>query len=95
LDLGGNLYIEGKPEESTQVLEQLLAFDQRNALAYVTLAYAYALSSNLTKALEAADNYAALLPPEDPNPIDTRGDVLASNGRLEEAIALYRKENRG
>ena len=91
LDLGGNLYIEGKSEESAQVLEQLVAFDQRNALAYVTLAYVYALSSNVTKALEAADKYAALLPPNDPNPIDTRGDVLASSARFEEAITEYRK----
>jgi len=62
LDLGENLYIEGKSEESTQVFEQLVAFDQRNALGYLTLAYAYALSGNLSKALEAVDKYAALLP---------------------------------
>jgi eukaryotic-like serine/threonine-protein kinase len=91
LDLGGNLYIEGKSQESAQVLEQLVTFDQRNALAYVTLAYVYALSGNLTKALEAVDKYAALLPPNDPNPIDTRGDVLASGGRFEEAMTQYRK----
>jgi eukaryotic-like serine/threonine-protein kinase len=91
LDLGGNLYIEGKSEESAQLLEQLVAFDQRNPLAYVTLAYVYALSSNFPTALEAVDKYAALLPPNDPNPIDTRGDVLASNARFGEAIAEYRK----
>jgi len=91
LDLGGDLQVEWKPEESAQVLEQLVAFDQRNAAAYNFLAYAYAQSGNLPKALEAVDKYAALLPPNDPNPIDTRGDVLASNGRFEDALAQYRK----
>jgi tetratricopeptide (TPR) repeat protein len=92
LDLGGNLLFDlEKSEESAQVLEQLVAFDQRNAAAYNTMAYSYAQSGNLPKALEAVDKYAALLPPNDPNPIDTRGDVLASSGRLEEATAQYRK----
>jgi tetratricopeptide (TPR) repeat protein len=46
---------------------------------------------NSPKALEAVDKYAALLPSNDPNPIDTKGDVLASSGRFEDAIAQYRK----
>jgi eukaryotic-like serine/threonine-protein kinase len=91
LDLGASLEGQWKSEEGAQVLEQLLAFDQRNAGAYNFLAYAYAQLGNLPKALEAVDKYAALLPPNDPNPIDTRGDVLASNGRLQEAIAQYRE----
>jgi tetratricopeptide (TPR) repeat protein len=41
--------------------------------------------------LASVDRYAALLPPNDPNPLDTRGDVLSMNGRFEEAIAAYRK----
>jgi tetratricopeptide (TPR) repeat protein len=32
-----------------------------------------------------------LLPPNDPSPVDARGDALAMNGRFEEAIAAYRK----
>ncbi|HEV2728840.1 MAG TPA: hypothetical protein VGV15_02310, partial [Terriglobales bacterium] len=61
-DLGSNLYAEWKSEEGVQVLEQLLAFDQRNAGAYNALAYAYAQLGNLPKALEALDKYTALLP---------------------------------
>jgi len=92
LDLGSNLlFDEGKSQESAQVLEDLVSFDQQNAAAYNTLAYSYARSGNLPKALEAVDKYAALLPPNDPNPIDTRGDVLASSGRFEDAMAQYRK----
>jgi tetratricopeptide (TPR) repeat protein len=37
------------------------------------------------------DRYASLLPPNDPAPIDERGDVLERNGRYEEALAAYRK----
>jgi eukaryotic-like serine/threonine-protein kinase len=91
LDLGGNLQGEWKSEEGAQVLEQLVAFDQRNALAYNALGYVYAHLGNVPKGLEALDKYSALLPPNDPNPIDTRGDVFAISGRFEEAIAQYRK----
>jgi eukaryotic-like serine/threonine-protein kinase len=91
LDLGGNLQGEWKSEEGAQVLEQLVAFDQRNALAYNALGYVYAHLGNVPKALEALDKYSALLPPNDPNPIDTRGDVFAISGRFEDAIAEYRK----
>jgi tetratricopeptide (TPR) repeat protein/predicted Ser/Thr protein kinase len=91
-ELGGQLAREGKWEDSVQVVDQLVAFDQRNALAYNGLAYSHAHSGNIPKALEAVDKYAALLPTNDPNPIDTRGDVLAISGRLEDAMAQYRKD---
>jgi tetratricopeptide (TPR) repeat protein len=91
LDLAESLQNELKMGESAQVLEQLLAFDKRNALAYNSLGYVYAHLGNFPKALEALDKYAALLPPNDPNPIDTRGDVFAISGRFEDAIAQYRK----
>ena len=77
---------EGKP-----VLEEIVRLDDRQAFAYNMLAYAYASEGDLPRALAALDRYAALLPPNDPNPIDSRGDVLAVNGRLEEGIAAYRR----
>jgi tetratricopeptide (TPR) repeat protein len=55
------------------------------------LAYGYGWQGDLTRALAAVDRYAAQLPPNDPNPIDTRGDVLAANERYDEALAQYRK----
>jgi len=91
-DLGEQLSREGKWEDSVQVVDQLVAFDQRNALAYNGLAYSHAHSGNIPKALEAVDKYAALLPANDPNPIDTRGDILAIGGRFEDVIAQYRKD---
>jgi tetratricopeptide (TPR) repeat protein len=41
------------------------------------------------RALAALDRYASLLPPNDWNPIDSRGDVLVLNERYEEALAAY------
>ena len=58
---------------------------------YNDLAYAYGFEGDVPQALAALDRYASFLPPNDPNPIDTRGDVLALNGRYEEALAAYRK----
>jgi len=58
---------------------------------YKALAKAYGLEGDVPQALAALDRYASLLPPNDPSPIDTRGDVLVQNGRYEEALAAYRK----
>jgi len=77
---------EGKP-----VLEEIIRLDDRQAFAYNMLAYACASEGDLPHALAALDRYAALLPPNDPNPIDSRGDVLVMNGRYEEAVAAYRR----
>jgi DNA-binding winged helix-turn-helix (wHTH) protein/tetratricopeptide (TPR) repeat protein len=77
--------------EMRPVLEDVVRLDSREAFAYDELAYAYGWEGDLPHAMEALGHYAALLPPNDPSPVDTRGDVLAMNGRFEEAIADYRK----
>jgi hypothetical protein len=41
--------------------------------------------------LDAVDRYAALLPPDDPNPIDTRADIYAMGGHPSNAIAEYKR----
>jgi tetratricopeptide (TPR) repeat protein/TolB-like protein len=81
----------GRGTEGKPVLEDIIRLDDRQAFAYNMLAYAYASEGDLPRALAALDRYAALLPPNDPNPIDSRGDVLAMNGRYDEAIAAYRR----
>ena len=90
-NLGENLLTEWKFAESAQVFEQLAALDQGNAVVFNELAYAYGQMGDFNKALAAVDKYAARLPVNDPNPIDTRGDILSESGRLEEAIAQYQK----
>jgi eukaryotic-like serine/threonine-protein kinase len=82
---------EWKFEESAQVLEELLDFDRQNAAAYNLLGIAYVQLGDLPKALHAVDKYAALSPANDPNCIDTRGDVFSISGRFEEAVAEYKK----
>jgi eukaryotic-like serine/threonine-protein kinase len=83
---------EWKYSEIPSVAQEVLSLDERQAVAYNVLAYAYGFEGDVSKALEALDHYAALLPPNDFNPIDSRGDVLALNGRYEEALAAYQKD---
>ncbi len=80
-----------KRAEAKAVMEEIVRLDERQASAHNFLGYAYALEGDLPRALASIDRYAALLPPNDPNPIDSRGDVLAINGRYDEAIESYRK----
>jgi tetratricopeptide (TPR) repeat protein len=82
---------EWKYSEVPPVVEEIVRLDERQPFAYNMLGYAYGLAGDMPQALAALDRYASLLPPNDPNPIDSRGDVLALNGRYEEALALYRK----
>jgi tetratricopeptide (TPR) repeat protein/TolB-like protein len=77
--------------EARQAFEEIVRIDDRQAAAYNGLAYEYAREGNLPQALASLDRYAALLPPNDPNPIDSRGDVLSIDGRYDEAIESYRK----
>ena len=77
--------------EARSMLEEIIRLDDRQASAHNYLAYNTALAGDLPQALASIDRYAALLPPNDPNPIDSRGDVLAISGRYDEAIASYRK----
>ncbi len=55
------------------------------------LAYDYAQQGDWSRALDAVDRYAALLPPDDPNPIDTRADVYAMAGNPASALAEYKR----
>jgi tetratricopeptide (TPR) repeat protein/predicted Ser/Thr protein kinase len=77
--------------EAKAVEEDVARLDDRTPETHMYLAYAYGFEGDLTRARAAIDRYAALVPPNDPTPIDSRGDLLAMNGRFEEAIAAYRK----
>jgi tetratricopeptide (TPR) repeat protein len=82
---------EWKYSEVPPIAEEIVRLDERQPLVYNDLGYAYGFAGDVPQALAALDRYASLLPPNDFNPIDTRGDVLALNGRYEEALAAYRK----
>jgi len=87
----GNRMTGWKYGEIIPIAEEILRIDDRQAGTCNILAYAYAMEGNLARALASVDRYASLLPPNDPNPLDTRGDLLAMHERYEEAIAVYRK----
>jgi len=90
-ELGYALFFEWRFTEATPVLEEITCLDNRPLLAYNLLVYSYGFEGDLPRTLATLDRYAALLPPNNPNPLDDRGDVLAVNARFEEAIAAYRK----
>ena len=80
-----------KTGEARAAVEEILRLDERQPLAHNNLAYDCAYEGDLGCATSAVERYASLLPPDDANPIDTHGDILAINGRFEEAISFYRK----
>ncbi len=77
--------------EAIPVFEETLRLDERQPLPHNSLAYVYAFEGDLNRALASVEHYASLLPPNDPNPIDTHGDILAIHERYDEARAQYQK----
>jgi tetratricopeptide (TPR) repeat protein len=58
--------------------------------AYNRLSYVYDAAGDLEKALAAINQYISLAPDE-PNPLDSRGDLYSSHGMIDEAIESYRQ----
>jgi len=85
---------EWKYSEIPPMAEELFRLDERDPDVYQVLVTAYGFEGDVPQALAALDREASLLPPNDPMPIDQRGDVLAQNGRYEEALAAYRKNRK-
>jgi serine/threonine protein kinase/predicted Zn-dependent protease len=88
--LAGVLSFVGKRDEPLELLRQGLVLDPKNEDLLNFQSYALAQMSDFKGALAATDAYIAVRP-GDPNPIDTRGDVLFVAGRDDEAVAAYRK----
>jgi len=89
-ELADSLRHAGEPDRAISVLKDGLQLDPRNEEFLNTLAYAQAASGNLTAALQADDQYIAVRP-NDPNPWDTRGDILYESNHDDEAVEAYRK----
>ena len=77
--------------EGIAALKDAVRLDPKAAAAFNLLGYGYSYGGDLPRALDALDKYAALLPPNDPNPIDSRGDAFLYNGKLDEALAEFQK----
>ena len=89
-ELASSLVGAGETDRSASVLKDGLQLDPRNEMFLNQLAYTEAASENLPAALQADDQYMAIRP-NDPNPWDTRGDILFYSNHDEEAVAAYRK----
>jgi eukaryotic-like serine/threonine-protein kinase len=88
--LGAQLSDAGKRDLALEVFRQGLALDPKNEDLLNFQAYSLAKSGDVNGALAADDGYMAVRP-GDPNPLDTRGDVLFMADRDDEAVAAYRK----
>jgi len=69
---------------------KIIELNSDSKQTYNLLAYTYKRLRQLDKSLEWIDKYVALVPNE-PNPYDSRGEILADAGRIEESIASYKK----
>ena len=80
----------GEVDRSISVLKDGLQLDPRNEDFLNLLGYSEAAAGNVAAALQANDQYMAIRP-NDPNPWDTRGDILYSLNHDDEAVAAFRK----
>jgi serine/threonine protein kinase/tetratricopeptide (TPR) repeat protein len=79
----------GRSDEAIASLERVIEIDPRFKLAYNLEAYVYNFMGKFDESITAINKYIDLAPGE-ANPLDSRGDLYAYNGRLKEAAASYR-----
>jgi eukaryotic-like serine/threonine-protein kinase len=88
----GEMYtMQNRFADARDISEQSLKIDPHQPVVLNTLSYAYARLGNLPEALRTVGQYAAMLPPNDPNPMDTRGDDYCINKHFDEGIVQYQK----
>jgi len=88
--LGTILSSLGKREQALELFQQGLALDPKNEDLFNFESYELAAWGDFNGALTANDGYMAIRP-GDPNPFDSRGDILFTAGRDDEAVTAYRK----
>lgn len=88
----GAIYVMelGQPKKGIGPLLKTIEIDPLYKRAYNTLAYAYNDIGDFEKSIWAINKYIELAP-EEANPYDTRGDLYAYNGKLDDAAASYRQ----
>jgi serine/threonine protein kinase/TolB-like protein len=88
--LGVLLQRVDQDERAVKILQEGLALDPKEESLLNILGYAYASRGDQAAAIQANDQYMAVRP-GDPNPWDTRADILYWFGRDDEAISATRK----
>jgi tetratricopeptide (TPR) repeat protein len=87
--MGYLTYYDRQYDTAISYLSRCIDIDSLYGTAYNSLAYSYDRVGDLERALEMNQMYADLVPDE-PNPLDSRGDILARNGKLKEALDAYK-----
>ena len=87
--IGNYKHYESKYAEAVTYLNRAIAIDSCFKLAYNFLSYTYDKMGDFDHALWAINKYIELVP-EEANPYDSRGDLLAAHGRLADAMESYR-----
>ena len=82
--------LPGKNQEAVNSLTRAIEIDPLYKNAYNMLAYTYEKQGDFEGSLWAINKYAAIAPDE-ANPYDTRGDLYAYNGQIEQAMASYQR----
>jgi len=80
----------GDHEKAIASFKRVLEIAPQSKEIYNQLAYAYEDAGDLDNAIWAINEYISLAP-DDANPYDSRGDLYAFNGRIDEALESYRK----
>jgi eukaryotic-like serine/threonine-protein kinase len=88
--LGAFLSVLGKRDQSLELFQQGLALDPKSEDLLNFQSYELTRWGDLSGGLATNDAYIAVRP-GDPNPFDSRGDILFMAGRDDDAIAAYRK----
>lgn len=80
----------GEPETAIPLFTKAIEIDPLYKFAYNSLAYAYNDVGNFEKSIWAINKYISLAPDE-ANPYDSRGEIYAFNGKIEQAIESFRQ----
>ncbi|MBN1480930.1 hypothetical protein EH223_00485 [candidate division KSB1 bacterium] len=87
----GNFYfsVARNYHKAIERYETTIELNPKHKMAYNQLAYSYALIGELDYAIHSLEKYAELAPDE-PNPYDSYGEILQREGRLKDAIEMYK-----
>lgn len=88
--LGEYMFNLQRYDEAISYGTRVIEIDPLNKRAYNMLAYSYDRIGNLEKSIWSIGQYISIAPDE-ANPYDTRGEILANNGMIDQAIASYKR----
>ncbi|MGB7062558.1 MAG: tetratricopeptide repeat protein, partial [Candidatus Zixiibacteriota bacterium] len=87
----GSYYFEQRQyQQAIQRYNQAIKIDPLYKIVYNMLAYTYDMVGDFEKSIGAINKYISIAPDE-ANPYDTRGDLYARNGKIDQAVESYRK----